>query len=102
MTLPPYLTQEQVDEMTEPLTRPADQCRVLREMGFCVKQKPNGRPLVARSNFETVMNGKPAENDPQASGGPEPDAGALITLMGRKGVNYGRGKKTEKQPAGAA
>ncbi len=100
MTAPPYLTQDQIDEITEPLTRPADQCRVLREMGFLVKQKPSGRPLVARSNFELVMGGgvtAPSQAEQSASG-QEPDPGALAKLVGRKGVKYADGKKTGAQP----
>jgi hypothetical protein len=103
MTDRPYLSQAEIDEITEPLQRPADQCRWLREAGFVVKQRPNGRPLVSRSNFEAVMSGAvhaPTTARPAAA--QEPDTAALAAALPRKGVPYGHGKKAQRQPAGAA
>ena len=96
MSAPPFLTDDEISAITEPLSRPADQCRVLREMGFLVKQKPNGRPLVARSNFELVMSGQPTAPATTAAAGQRPDSSALVSLF-KKGAKYAGGEKTKEQ-----
>ena len=55
--LPPYLTDEEIAEICEPLKMPAAQRRHLERMGLIVKTKPNGQPIVARAEFERVMVG---------------------------------------------
>lgn len=51
----PFLSDEEVAGICSPLTTPAAQCRHLTRLGLLVKQKPSGRPLVARSEFERVL-----------------------------------------------
>ncbi|NMM75530.1 hypothetical protein B2J88_11825 [Rhodococcus sp. SRB_17] len=53
--LPPYLTDAEIDDMCAPLKVGAAKRKRLEKMGMLVKTKPNGRPLVARSEFERVL-----------------------------------------------
>lgn len=53
----PYLTDDEIADLCAPLVMPAAQARVLERMGFLVKKRPNGRPVVARCEFERVMSG---------------------------------------------
>jgi hypothetical protein len=54
-TQPPYLTDDEIAGICDGLTLPAAQCRHLARLGLLVNRKPNGRPLVARSEFERVL-----------------------------------------------
>lgn len=54
---PPFLTDDEIAGICEPLKMPAAQRRYLERLGMIVKAKPNGRPLVARAEFERVMVG---------------------------------------------
>ncbi len=56
-----FLSDQEVLEICYPLKQPAALCRRLRAMGFLVKERPNGRPLVSRANFDAVMMGKARE-----------------------------------------
>lgn len=58
--LPPFLTDAELAGICEGVTLPGAQCRHLERLGLLVKRKPNGRPLVARSEFERVKNPPPA------------------------------------------
>lgn len=52
----PFLTQSEIDEICAPLTQPLAQRRFLaKTLKLQVHEKPNGRPLVARSEFERVL-----------------------------------------------
>lgn len=51
----PYLTDAEIADICEPLVMPAAQCRHLERLGMHIARKPNGRPLVARSEFERVL-----------------------------------------------
>lgn len=52
----PFLSEEEITRLCEPLTRPAAQCRYLtNQLKLSVHRKPSGRPLVARSEFERVL-----------------------------------------------
>lgn len=52
---PPYLTDAEVTGMCEPLVQPSAQCRHLRALGLMVTTKPNGRPLVLRTELDRVL-----------------------------------------------
>lgn len=54
MTLP-YLSDEEIAGLCEPYTQPAAQIRYLRSLGLLIYAKPNGKPLLARSEFERVL-----------------------------------------------
>lgn len=68
----PYLSDEEIAEICRPLKMPAAQRRHLARLGLLVKEKANGHPLVARSEFERVMTGaapttKPAQDEEVAT-----------------------------------
>ena len=66
----PFLSDAEIAGICEPLQMPAAQCRYLRRLGLTVHTKPNGRPLVARSEFERVLGADrfpKAQNDPLTS-----------------------------------
>lgn len=67
----PYLSDDEINGICEGLALGGAQCRYLRGLGMLVNRKPNGRPLLARSEFERVLGagrfGR-AQND--ASTGP--------------------------------
>jgi hypothetical protein len=96
MSLPPHLTDEEVADITKPLTQGAARCKRLERMGFKVKKRPNGQPLVGRAHYEEVMAGRgaPAANDAPA---PARNWSGL-----RDKVRYGRGpQEKRRQPARA-
>lgn len=67
----PFLSQAEIDQICEPLTQPGAQRRYLaKTLKLQVHEKPNGRPLVARSEFERVLGAErfgTAPNTPQNS-----------------------------------
>ncbi len=84
---PPFLTDAEVANICDPLVMPAAQLRYLKRLGLIVNRKPNGRPLVARGEFERVLVGRgpdTAQNDRPS----EPNRTGLIQLFESK-----RGKK---------
>lgn len=53
---PPYLTDAEVSAMCEPLRQPAAQCRYLKNnLKLMIATKPNGRPLVLRTELDRVL-----------------------------------------------
>ncbi len=48
----PDLTDAEIDEICAGLSQNAAKCRYLRSLGLRVERRPNGRPLVARSEWE--------------------------------------------------
>lgn len=94
------LSEAEIAAITEPLQQPGAQARALRAMGFTVKLKPNGRPLVSRANFEAVMGGYqvPAKVDREPA--IVPNEGALMLMFDYKGGRHG--PKAQAKPAGAA
>ena len=61
---PPFLTDEEIDKICEPLTQGAAQIRLLKRLGIKVQRKANGRPLVWRRDVE--QSSPPAsENRPR-------------------------------------
>ena len=55
MTALPFLADDEISALCDGLTMPGAQCRYLARLGLLVNRKPNGRPLVARSEFERVL-----------------------------------------------
>lgn len=51
---PPYLTDEEIKSICEPLTQGAAQVRFLRRIGINAQRKPGGQPLVIRAEFERL------------------------------------------------
>lgn len=50
----PDLTDDEVDALCAGLTQNAAKVRYLRRMGLRVERRPNGRPLVARAEWERI------------------------------------------------
>lgn len=56
MSAVPFLTDDEIAQICQPLTRPSAQRRYLTAvLKLQVHEKPNGKPLVARSEFERVI-----------------------------------------------
>lgn len=56
MATPPYLTDDEIAEICKPLVNGAARYRhITTKLGLHAGRKPNGQPLVARSEFERVM-----------------------------------------------
>ena len=96
MSQPPYLTDEEVEFITRPRTQGAARLRYFREvLKVKAEPRPNGQPLVWRSDFETTRRREQdAANDGQR---PSRDWSAF-----EKRVRYADGEKTEgREPARA-
>lgn len=64
-----YLSDAEVDGMTEGLAQDAAKIRFLRRLGLRVDRKPNGKPLVWR----------PKETEPaEVQNDPAPDADSVV------------------------
>lgn len=59
------LTDKEIDNICEGLDQNAARVRFLRRMGLTVRQKPNGRPLVNRMHYDTVMGGHRNKASPE-------------------------------------
>lgn len=57
--LPPFLTDDEIAEICQPLRMAAAQRRHLERLGLLVKTRPDGKPLVGRAEFERVMTAAP-------------------------------------------
>lgn len=81
-----WLSQQEIDDLCEPLTQPAAQIRYLREkLKLAVKVKPNGRALVLRSNVEDVLAGLPETRKPEkpTRAPAQPNAAGLVLAYRR-------------------
>jgi len=84
--LTPFLTDAEIADICQPLVMPAAQCRYLKRLGLIVNRKPNGRPLVARGEFDRVLVGRQPEPAQNSQPGAQPDRRALLQLIeGRRG-----------------
>lgn len=90
-----YLTDAEIADLCAPLVMPAAQVRVLERMGFLVKKKPNGRPVVARCEFERVMSGGQVVTGAEQN--PPGEVGNLADLQAwaRKRKGGSRGAKAQ-------
>lgn len=93
----PYLSDTEIADMCEPLTQPAAQLRYLRSLGLQVFTKPNGRPLLARGEFERVMVGRQPEAAQNPTPG-QPNRAALLQLF-QGGRNGKKAQGQQPQPA---
>ncbi|MBA2723038.1 MAG: DUF4224 domain-containing protein [Methylibium sp.] len=76
-----FLSDTEIAEICAPLVMPAAQRRYLTKMGLLVKSKPNGRPLVARGEFERVLIGGQAAVAAPALISSEPNRAALLKVL---------------------
>lgn len=88
----PWLSDEEISDLCEGCKRNHERLRYLRGLGLIVKVKPNGAPLVLRSNVEAVLGGVPTKMVQSQSA--EPNRAALIALLGGK-----HGKASQIKPA---
>ena len=58
-------TDDEIDAICAGLTQNAAKCRYLRRMGLPVQRRPNGRPLIRRSDWETRNPASAAANGPR-------------------------------------
>lgn len=56
----PDLTDDEIDSICAGLSQNAAKVRYLRGLGLRVDQRPNGRPLVARAEWERHYTSRPA------------------------------------------
>jgi hypothetical protein len=56
----PYLSDVEVDEICAGLKQNAAKVRFLQGLGLRVQRKPNGRPLVNRTQYDALTGKKPA------------------------------------------
>lgn len=83
----PWLEIDEIDSLCHPLTQKAAQRAYLESLGLHVKKKPDGSPLVLRSNVERVLGGIPAPADVQGAqqGKASPNREALVLMFTKKG-----------------
>jgi len=92
-SLPPFLTDAEIAAMCEPLVLPAAQCRYLEREGFLISRKPNGRPLLARSEYERVKGaGRFDKEHNQTTGGPN-----VANLMEHLSKRKAHGKTAQRR-----
>lgn len=82
----PWLSPAEVNDLCAPLTQKAAQCGFLMSLGLIVKRKPDGSPLVMRSNVESVLGGiaNPATLTPSMQGKPGPNKTGLLLSFQKK------------------
>lgn len=92
----PYLTDQEIAEITAPLTQGAARIKFFRRLGVKVDPKPNGQPLVWRADFEAARVAAPAANDAS------PESTRNWAQLREKVHNGSRGEKTKRrEPAPA-
>ncbi|MCW5648394.1 MAG: hypothetical protein KIS62_01475 [Ramlibacter sp.] len=82
----PWLTDSEADDLCAPLTQNCAKVKYLRGLGLEVRTKPNGRPLVLRSNVEAVLGGSALPGSAQTATARQPNVTGLILQFGRKGA----------------
>lgn len=72
LAMTPWLSEDEIDDLCAPLKQHAAQLRFIRTLGINVRKKPNGAPLVLRSELQATMNPadksrKPAKCQPNST-----------------------------------
>lgn len=68
------LTSQEIQEITG-RQKSSAQIRCLQQMGFVVKPRADGKPIVSRAHFEECMGVKSGTSPPKQN--PQPDFGAI-------------------------
>lgn len=76
----PWLSDEELADLCDGLKQSAAQARYLRRLGITVREKPNGRPLVMRSELERLA--APVGKTP-SKGKREPNRLGLVATFKR-------------------
>lgn len=80
---PPYLTEAEIREIADPLCQPAAIVRWFKKSGFDVTVRPNGMPLITRSNFEAVK-GSIATRGDKPSEEESPDVAGYLKSLSKR------------------
>lgn len=92
----PWLSDLELSGLCDGLVAPSAQIRYLQRLGLLVQRKPNGRPLLLRSELERVLGaarhaqpGQQAQNQPA---GTQPNRAALMQVLqgGKRGAQAQR------------
>ncbi|MEO8806409.1 MAG: hypothetical protein ABI433_10015 [Burkholderiaceae bacterium] len=84
----PWLDDDEVAELCKPLIRPAARVKYLRQEGLHVTLKPNGHPIVMRSELERVFGAaRLAPSGSAHDGGAEPNVTGLQEWAKRRKTN---------------
>lgn len=90
----PFYSDAEVAAMCDGLSTPAAQVRYLQRLGLLVQRKPNGRPLLMRSEVERVLGAGRFQVQTVGATSVGPNRAALLQLVqDRKGGP--RGKKAQ-------
>jgi len=82
MSALPYLTDDETKDIAKPLKQPAAIVRWFRANGFAdCRIKPNGLPLITRTNFEAVGAGTVGKT--VSDSGQTPDVAAYLKTISR-------------------
>lgn len=82
----PFLTDDEIERLTKPLTQGAARCKFFRRLGIKVDPRPDGQPIVGRAEFEAARLSKNRQPLAVANDGNviTPDFGELRRLQERK------------------
>ncbi len=84
-TQTPWLSRKEIDDLCDPLVQKAAQCAYLHSLGLIVKRKPNGSPLVMRSNVEAVLGAVAPDQQAQTKTKTGPNRDGLVLHFNKKG-----------------
>jgi hypothetical protein len=88
--LTPWLSDVEVAALCEPLEQAAAQIRWLKREGYHVSKKPNGKPLLMRTELERVSGAArmTAATGTAQNASRQPDAAALLRVVngGKRGT----------------
>lgn len=90
----PFLADAELAALCEGLAQPAAQIKYLQGLGLHVKRKPNGRPLLMRSELERVLGAGRMQPANDANGNGAPPAVLDLNAMRRVIEGRKRGAKT--------
>ena len=92
----PWLSAPEISDLCAGLKQPAAQRRYLKSLGLVVKSKPNGQPIVFRSDIESlhVSTGTVRRKAARPTDS-QPDEAALMALIASKKGGCKRPAKAE-------
>lgn len=84
----PFLTDDELSGLCDGLVAPAAQVRFLQRLGLLVQRKPNGRPLLLRSELERVLGAARFEAQAHNHQSGQPNRAALMQVIqgGKRGA----------------
>lgn len=84
----PFLSDAELAGLCDGLVAPAAQIRYLQRLGLLVQRKPNGRPLLLRSELERVLGAGRFAPQAQNAATAQPNRAALMQVIqgGKRGA----------------